>query len=131
MSKPAAVSAMPLKEPIHRITDISSLIAEHAESLNLSLRRQSEKLFPPSAKKPLRLFQSGEVAHFLGVQSDRLRNLSLEGKGPQPTVTHTKRRLYSLEQMHELRAYLDANGRTTEPFLPHRQSGEHLQVIAV
>jgi chromosome partitioning protein len=128
MSRPATA---PAALPLNRIYDIATLISEQAETLSSSLRRQSEKLFPPNAQRPLRLFQSNEVARFLDVDIDRLRNLSLEDKGPQPMVTQSKRRLYNLAQIHELRAYLDANNRAAKPYLPRRRHGEHLQVIAV
>jgi len=79
----------------------------------------------------LRPFQLSEAAALLGVKAGYLRNLSLENKGPQPTVTASGRRSYSAEQIGELRQFLDENGRASRRYVPHRKSGEQLQIIAV
>ncbi len=56
----------------------------------------------------------------------------LEGKGPEPFVVNGGRRLYSAEQMSEIRQYLDKNGRSdAKKYVPHRKTGESLQAIAV
>jgi chromosome partitioning protein len=88
--------------------------------------------FPPNAKKSLRLFPMAEVAHYLGVSPNNLKRLHLEGKGPIPQTSSGGRRLYTAEQMRELRFYLDKNGKSdAKKYVPHRKPGEKLQVIAV
>jgi chromosome partitioning protein len=88
--------------------------------------------FPPNAKKGLRLFPMAEVAHYLGVSPNNLKRLHLEGKGPIPQTSSGGRRLYTAEQMRELRFYLDKNGKSdAKKYVPHRKPGEKLQVIAV
>ncbi len=107
------------------------LITEHGRDLSEKLQALRLRLFPPSARKPLRRFQLGETAKLLGVKSGYLRNLSLEGKGPSPEVTASGRRSYTADQIQELRRFLDENGRASRRYVPHRRGNEHLQVVAV
>jgi chromosome partitioning protein len=79
----------------------------------------------------LRRFTSGEVANLIGVDPGYLRRLTLEGRGPQPDVSPSGRRSYSIEDIHALRAYLDESGKAERRYLPRRRQGDHLQVIAV
>lgn len=112
-------------------TDIAALISGHAQELSEKLHAHRLSLFPPSAQKPLRSFHANEVSKFLGVKPGYLKNLSLEGKGPRPTVSPSGRRTYTAEQLHELRVYLNETGRPSREYLPRRRGSEHLQVIAV
>jgi chromosome partitioning protein len=111
--------------------DIDEVIAEHAQELSEKLQAHRLELFPPSAEKSLRTFQVGEAAKILGVKSGYLRNLSLEGKGPDPVVTASGRRSYTAQQMMDLRRYLDESGRASRRYVPQRRDNEQLQVIAV
>ena len=61
--------------------------------------------------KSFRKLTSGEVAKLLGVADSYLRQLSLDGKGPDVEIQPNGRRLYSLKDVANLRAYLDANAR--------------------
>jgi chromosome partitioning protein len=107
-------------------------ISEHAAALSAQLRTLSETLFPPTAAKSLRALTSGEVAKILGVSDGYLRQLSLDGLGPQPAVGAGGRRSYTPGQVTELRRYL-AGSRPREAlsFLPHRRPHEKLQILAV
>lgn len=116
---------------IDQSNDVDVLITEHGRDLSEKLQAHRLELFPPSAEKPLRPFPLSEVAKILGVHPGYLRNLSLEGKGPVPTVTPTGRRSYSAEQIRELRFFLDENGRASRRYVPHRKGLEHLQIVAV
>ncbi len=122
--------AQPLSA-IESIDDADQLVAEHGRDLSAKLQEHWLSHFPPKAQKTLRSFQLSEVARFLGVKAGYLRNLSLEGKGPIPSVTPSGRRSYSAEQVLELRKYLDDNARARKRYVPHRKEGEHLQIIAV
>lgn len=116
---------------IDAVDDVDSLIMEHGRDLSAKLQEHWLEHFPPKAEKSLRSFQLSEVARFLGVKAGYLRNLSLEGKGPAPSVTPSGRRSYSAEQILELRQYLDDNARARKRYVPHRRGAEHLQIIAV
>jgi chromosome partitioning protein len=120
-----------LSDDSDRIGDIADLIAEQSAALSLKLQAHRLKLFPPSAQKPLRAFGIAEAAKFLGVSAGYLKNLSLEGKGPVPSVKGSGRRFYTAEQIAELRTYLDENGRASRLHMPQRRGTEHLQIIAV
>lgn len=110
----------------------SDRITRRAEALSRRLRAVGELAFPPTAQKTLRSFTSGEVAQIVGVSDGYLRQLSLDGLGPVPTVSPNGRRSYSLEQVNELRLYL-SNARPKEAlrFCPRRREGDKLQVITV
>lgn len=112
-------------------TAIHALIGDHARELSAKLQAHRLQLFPPSARKTLRKFTSGEAAKLIGVNDGYLRHLSLEGKGPQPEVGPSGRRSYSIEDIHALRAYLAEAGKADRRYLPRREAGEHLQVITV
>lgn len=104
-----------------------------AKLLSAQLNSLRQRLFPPEAKKRLRLFSIGEVAKLLGVSVSHLRHLSLEGQGPVPETASGGRRYYSLEQINELRQFLaDSNpGAKALSYFPRRQRGDHLQVISI
>jgi chromosome partitioning protein len=119
-----------LEEMRDQIAEVDVLLTQQAQELSAMLNDHRLEIFPPNAQKTLRPFQLNEVAQYLGVSSGYLKNLSLEGKGPQPLVTPTGRRSYTAEQMLEMRRFLDKNGRSPK-YVPHRREGEHLQVISV
>ncbi|WP_262267135.1 MULTISPECIES: plasmid partitioning protein RepA [Microvirga] len=102
----------------------------HAKGLSEKLHSQRLALHPPIARKTLRKFTSVEAAKLIGVKDGYLRQLSLEGKGPQPEVLPNGRRQYSLEDVHALRAYLDETGKAGRLYVKHRAEHEHLQVIS-
>ena len=107
-------------------------IARHGHVSSTYLRSMSTALFPPSAKKGLRSFSSGEVAKIVKVSDGYLRQLSLDGLGPVPTIGHAGRRSYTLAQINQLRQYLsDARPREALDFLPRRHPGDKTHVIAL
>ncbi len=106
-------------------------IGEHAAILRSQLQAMSEAFYPPNAAKTLRRFSSGEVARILGVSDSRLRQLSIDGHGPQPEISQYGRRSYSLSDVNQLRHYFDETTKTGRRFLPWRRDNEHLQVISV
>ena len=115
----------------HAHSAIQDVIAHDARELSEKLRAHRLKLFPPSARKSLRRFASGEAAKLIGINDGYLRQLSLEGKGPQPETSTNGRRSYSFEDIQGLRAYLDASGKSARRYLRHRQGSDHLQVLTV
>ena len=100
--------------------------------ISRKLDQLRQEKFPPDAQKTLRRFGMAEVAHYLGVSPNNLKRLHLESKGPSPQIIAGGRRVYTAEQMIELRHYLDKNGRSdTSKYVPQRKGSEKLQVIAV
>lgn len=112
--------------------DFGSEILQQGELISDNLNMLRLEQYPPDAQKGLRSFSLAEVADYLGVTQNHIKKLHLEGKGPVPTTTSSGRRTYSAEQMMELRAFLDKNGRSDfKRYVPHRRPGEHLQVVSV
>ncbi|WP_157020019.1 plasmid partitioning protein RepA [Mesorhizobium xinjiangense] len=121
-------SPVPAQAPLH----FEKHILEQGDQISKKLHLLSMQRFPPHAKKNLRSFSLAEVATYLGVSQSHLKKLHLEGKGPVPETSSSGRRSYTAEQMLELRQYLDQHGRSdARMYVPHRRSGEKLQVIAV
>jgi chromosome partitioning protein len=111
--------------------DINAVIRQHSEWLAAQLHAQRESLFPPDASKSMRKFTSGEAAALLGVNDSYLRKLNLDGKGPQPEITSGNRRLYSAENIQDLRVLLEKTARKPGDYLPGRRDGDHMQIIGV
>lgn len=111
--------------------DLNAVIRQHSEWLTSQLHAQRESMFPPDAHKTMRKFTSGEAAALLGVNDSYLRKLSLDGKGPSPELTAGNRRLYSAEDIIELRKVLERTARKTGDYLPGRRQGDHLQILGV
>jgi chromosome partitioning protein len=107
-------------------------ILAQARLLSGQMQGLSRKLFPPDSAKRLRLFSSGEAARLIGVSDGYLRQLSLDGVGPQPELSASGRRGYSLAQIHALRPQIAAaKPREALAILPQRREGEPLQTVAV
>ena len=116
---------------MHNGTRIDTLVGDHARRLSARLQAHREQIYPPNARKELRRFTSGEVAALLGVKDAYLRKLSLEGKGPQPETGPGGRRLYTPDNILELRQHLELGAKTPGTYLPGRRNGDHLQVLTV
>lgn len=103
-----------------------------ARILGAKLREIASVVFSPSEAKTLRRFTSGEVARILGVTDSRIRQLSPDLLVSEPEVAPGGRRMYTLADIHALRAHLDQIDRIGRRYLPHRdpEKGEHLQVVA-
>lgn len=111
---------------------LSSLAFMQTFSAKLEVALQNLTLaqFPPDATRTMRKFASSEVAALLDVTEAYIRQISLKDKGPVPELTGNGRRLYSLEQVLELRMHLAENGRK-KWMNPRRIAGEACQIIAV
>lgn len=111
--------------------DLNSVIRQHSEALAAQLHTQRENLFPPDAAKTMRTFTSGEAAALLGVGDSYLRKLHLDGKGPTPQMTPGNRRIYSVQDIQQLREMLEETARKPGDYMPGRRDGDRLQVIGV
>ncbi|MCP1200631.1 plasmid partitioning protein RepA [Notoacmeibacter sp. MSK16QG-6] len=109
-------------------------IAADAALLSEQLSMMRHRLFPPTSRKTLRAFTSGEAARLIGVSDSYLRQLSINGEGPQPETGPGGRRLYTLTDINAMRRFLaEGGGPKARTYLPWRDpaAGEPLQVIAV
>ncbi|CAH1664028.1 putative replication protein A [Hyphomicrobiales bacterium] len=109
---------------------MADVIAGDGAALSAELVAMREALFPPISRKSLRQFSSIETAKLVGIADGYLRQLSLSGKGPQPSISTGGRRSYTLDQINELRVALE-EGSKGKRYVPRRNSGEHCQVLAV
>lgn len=109
---------------------VADIIAGDGSALSAELHAMREALFPPVSKKTLRSFSSVEAARLIGIADAYLRQVSLQGKGPQPAISAGGRRSYTLDQINELRAVLE-EGSKNKRYVPHRRGNEQCQVLAV
>lgn len=98
--------------------------------LDLALQNLSMAQYPPDARREMRKFSSSEAAALLEVSEAYIRQIVLKDKGPTPEVTQNGRRMYSLEQILDLRMTLSEKGRK-KWMNPRRVGGEECQIIAV
>ncbi len=113
-----------------RKPSVTDVIAGDGGALSAELLSMRQTLFPPASQKTLRSFSSIEAAKLVGVADAYLRQLSIGGKGPQPSVNERGRRSYTLEQINELRRVLD-EGSKGKRYQQSRYDDEHCQVMAV
>lgn len=107
---------------------IDETIWNDSQALGSQLQLLRERLFPPSAEKELRKLTSAEVAKLIGVTESYIRHLAVQYDAVQPEKSAGGRRLYTLDQVHELRGFLS---KSKPSYVPHRRPTDHLQVIAV
>jgi chromosome partitioning protein len=107
-------------------------ITRHSNLLAAQLQTLRNQMYPPEAKKQLKTFTSRDVATMLGIAESTLRQMSLDNESAVPDRVGAGKRAYTLRQINDIRAHL-ANKRPKEAltFLPRRQAGEKLQVIAI
>src|SRR5688572_14767354 len=96
-------SAAAKHKPKRGPRSLTRLIDADADVLSAQLRELRARAFPPTSQKQLRRFTSGEAAKLIGVSDGYLRTLSLAGEGPEPEKTPSGRRLYTLDQVHDMR----------------------------
>lgn len=112
--------------------DTIAKIEGFSHKLSDRLQTMREMTYPPEAKKVFnRTFSTTDLVRLLGVPESTLRTLTLEGRGPQPFRAENNRRIYTIEQLWELRSFL-AELRPDDAIrlMPHRRPGEKLQIIA-
>jgi chromosome partitioning protein len=108
---------------------MTDVIGGDGGALSTELLAMREALFPPASQKTLRSFSSTETAKLIGIADAYLRQLSINGKGPQPATGVGGRRLYTLDQINELRRVLD-EGSKGKRYQKYRLPGEQCQVMA-
>lgn len=115
-----------------QVEDPADKIIRHAGMLSEHLQARRQQMYPPDAQKSLRHFMTHEVSKLTSIPESTLKLMSNEGKGPVPARLENNHRAYTLAQINELRELFAAQ-RPADAlrFLPHRRSGEHLQVLAV
>ena len=108
---------------------LRSLVSADAEALASQLQAHQLRIFPPSAHKGLREFTPAEAAEFIGIHQGYLRQIVADGHGPAPK--ENGRRMYSAEDIQDLRVVLEEGGKGPRKYIRHRSDDEQLQVVSV
>ena len=100
--------------------------------LSAQLQSIRERIYEPESAKTLKTYTSRDVASLLGIAESTLRQMSLDGESAIPDRQDNGRRIYTLQQINQIRAHL-ARRRPSEAldFLPRRREDDKLQVITV
>lgn len=106
-----------------------SFMETFSTKLEMALNNLSMAQFPPDARRTMRKFSSTEVAQLLDVTEAYIRQVAAKEQGPTPEFSNG-RRLYSLEQVLELRMALAGNARK-KWMNPRRTGSEQCQIVAV
>ena len=101
-----------------------------ASTLHQSIRMHLERNFAPDARKHLRSFSSTEAADFLGLAPGHLRKLHAENKIPDVPLDERGRKLYSAEDLGQIRLALARATRDPSLYLRGRVGQEPLQIIS-
>lgn len=108
------------------VPELRELVQRHGESLSAQLQAHHRSVFPPEAQKIIRRFSPSEAARLLNIAEGYLRQVAAQIGGASGA-----RRTYTVEDIHQIRQQLDAGARGSRRYLPHRETGEHIQVVAV
>lgn len=101
--------------------EFDDTILSQGAAISRRLHQLRTETFPPNAQKTLRKFSLSEVAHYLGMSQSNLKRLHIEKKGPEPEQASGGRRFYSVDQMQELREFLDRDkDENARRYLPRR-----------
>lgn len=110
---------------------IAASIAENAARLSEALNNHMRNSFQPESRKTLRKFQPSEVSEMTGISMSNLRTRHQEGDFPEVETDSRGRRLYSAEEIDQIRHVMARTGRNGEAYRPGRREGDALQVISI
>ena len=110
---------------------IAASIAANAARLSEALNNHMRNSFQPDSRKTLRKFQPSEVSEMTGISMSNLRTRHQEGDFPEVETDSRGRRLYSAEEIDQIRQVMARTGRNGEAYRPGRREGDALQVISI
>ena len=99
-----------------------------AERLSDALKHMSKLFLAPQEVKTLRSFSSSEVAELLRVSDGYLRKAHFDGRIPEVQQGPGNKRLYTAQDILEIRRILAQNAKDPFQFLPGRRPGDKLQI---
>ena len=112
-------------------SSIAASISANAIRLSEALDNHMRNSFQPESRKTLRKFHAGEVSELTGISMSNLRTRHQEGDFPDVETDSRGRRLYSAEEIAQIRQVMARTGRNGEAYLPGRRDGDALQVISI
>lgn len=109
---------------------INTRIRENAENLSDALQDHMLKVFAPDARKELRAFSAGETAEMLGISTSFLRKLHFDQKIPDVAASTGRHRLYSGEDIQQIRDILEQSAKVKGTYRRGRRPGDKVQVLS-
>lgn len=110
---------------------IASSIALNAARLSEALNNHMRNSFQPDSRKTLRKFHPAEVSELTGISMSNLRARHQDGDFPEVETDSRGRRLYSAEDIDQIRHVMARTGRNGDTYLPGRRENDALQVISI
>ncbi|MBU2961634.1 plasmid partitioning protein RepA [Citreicella sp. C3M06] len=99
-----------------------------AGRLSEALEHMSKLFLAPREEKSLRSFTTAEVAELLRVSDGYLRKAHFDGRIPEVEQGAGGKRLYSADDIREIRHALSQTAKDPFQFLPGRRDGDKLQI---
>ncbi len=112
-------------------SSIAASIASNAARLSEALNYHMRNSFQPDSRKALRKFHPAEVSELTGISMSNLRTRHQEGDFPEVETDSRGRRLYTAEEIDQVRHVMARTGRNGETYLPGRRDNDALQVISI
>ncbi len=112
-------------------SSIAASIASNAARLSEALNNHMRNSFQPNSRKVLRKFHPAEVSELTGISMSNLRTRHQEGDFPEVETDSRGRRLYTAEEIDQIRHVMAKTGRNGETYLPGRRENDALQVISI
>ena len=110
---------------------VASTISANAARLSEALNNHMRNSFQPESRKTLRKFHPAEVSELTGISMSNIRTRHQDGDFPDVETDGRGRRLYSAEEIDQIRRVMARTGRNGETYLPGRRDGDGLQVISI
>ena len=110
---------------------IAEAISRNAAMLSEALNSHMRNSFKPGSMKTLRKFHPAEVSELTGISMSNLRTRHQDGDFPDVETDTRGRRLYSAEEIDQIREVMARTGRNADAYVPGRHDGDRLQVISV
>ena len=116
---------------IAQTSSIAASIASNAARLSEALNNHMHNSFQPDSRKALRKFHPAEVSELTGISMSNLRTRHQEGDFPDVETDSRGRRLYTAQEIDQIRHVMAKTGRNGETYLPGRRENDALQVISI
>ncbi|PYG26320.1 plasmid partitioning protein RepA [Pelagimonas varians] len=110
---------------------IAASIASNATRLSEALNSHMRNSFQPDSRKTLRKFHPAEVSELTGISLSNLRTRHQDGDFPEVETDSRGRRLYSAEDIDQIREVMARTGRNGDSYRPGRRENDPLQIISI
>ncbi|WP_370206109.1 plasmid partitioning protein RepA [Pararhodobacter marinus] len=110
---------------------IATVISANAARLSGALNEHMRNSFRPESRKTLRKFHPAEVSELTGISLSNMRTRHQDGDFPEVETDARGRRMYSAEEIYQIRQVMARTGRNGDAYLPGRRDGDALQVISI